>query len=391
MFLETFEASRTHRRHSAARGTSAKTISFVPPWWHLYHFVKVYSHKYFCLGLFFIKCILVAATRLVNYPGGPQSTFLFTSILARAECWSLCWLMIAALIFISFYLAANLWTVIFIWYVSTKSAIYGVAQRFSRESRYQRGRMNKPFHSASADRRHVCSVYRRKGKDFDVQLCFPWRRNANRQTLKDKNQNRCWSTKNLHLLPGRPGGKLPTLQDLFHLYNLKTKRLVGQTFYVTFSRNNPVFFSFFFLDYILNQSTAFGWKNAHSWHRCAKSGVAMCRSISQNTCQSWQGRKVKKHLLHPEKPPEFFSVLINVKTPLSSELKKIKNKNAAAAVAATPMQISVATSGLPATSCVSSQFARRACSSCRHFRQKKKKRITYCDREAQNYLCHNIN
>lgn len=176
-----------------------------------------------------------------------------------------------------------------------------------------------------------------------------------------------------------PAGQVESFQLCRIYFTYTTWRPSGWLGKHSTSRSVGTIQFFFFLDYILNQSTAFGCKNAHSWHRCTKSAVAMCRSISQNTCQSWQGRKVEKRLLHPEKPPEFFSVLINVKTPLSSEFKK-KNKMLLLSLqhpCKFPWQhlgflllpvFLHSLQGEPAAVAATSD--------------KKKKRITYCDREG---------
>lgn len=236
-----------------------------------------------------------------NYPGGPQSALLFISTLARAKCRSFCWLTIASLIFTSFYLAANLWTVIFIWYVYTKSAIYGVAQRFSRESWYQRGRMNTPFRSASADRQHVCFVYRRKGKDFDVQLCFSWRGNASHQSLKDKNQNRCWSTIACIYYPVDHVESFQLCRIHFTYSSERRGGWLGKHF--PSHSVGPVNFSWLQVESV-SGTWLQEWTELTSLH---KSGVAMYRSISLNTCQSWQGSKVK-NIFCTQKSPQSSSV-----------------------------------------------------------------------------------
>lgn len=103
--------------------------------------------KYCPLALLFKK------SRVYYLGGGLNSFLLFISILA-GKTYSIqdlyyiyfCWPRITALIFILFYLATNLWSDIFIWYVHKKYSIHGVVQWFWREFLYQRGHVNnKPF------------------------------------------------------------------------------------------------------------------------------------------------------------------------------------------------------------------------------------------------------
>lgn len=188
---------------------------------------------------------------------------------------------------------------------------------------------------------------------------------------------------NLHLLLGRPGGKIPTLQDLFHLYILKARRFGWANILLHIQSEQSSL-----LYYILNQSTALGCKSEHSWHHCSKSGVTMCRSISLNTPQSWQGGKVKNNIYTKKSPLEFFSVLINVKTPLRSEKKNL------------PLLLSLQhpckflwqhLGFLLLPVFLSSQFVRIACSSIRQFIEIKNKLHTATQTDTWNCLCHHVN